>query len=108
MAEVIRVGQLIRPSIAITDRFGNPAAVDGVPAWTVSDPTLGVLEVAVDGMSAIFRARRTGQGQINVAVDADLGEGVQTITGVLDVTILPAAAAVIQFNVPPAEEDPTA
>ena len=108
MAEVLKVGQLIRPSLDIRDRFDNPANVDGVPVWTLSDPTLGILEVAPDGMSAIFRARRTGQGQINVAADADLGEGVRQITGVLDLTVLAAEATLIRFSVGPAEEDPSA
>jgi hypothetical protein len=108
MAEVLQVGQLIRPSIDIRDRFENPAAVDGVPVWTLSDPTLGILEPAADGMSAVFRARRVGTGQVNVTADANLGEGVRTITGVLDVTVLAAEAQVVRFNVPPPELDPSA
>lgn len=107
--ETLKVGQLIRPALDVRDRFGNPAAVDGVPAWTPpTSPTHGILEVAADGMSAIFRARGTGQGSFTVTCDADLGEGVRSITGILSYTVLAAEATVINFNVGPAEEDPSA
>ena len=107
--ETLKVGQLIRPSLDIRDRFGNPAAVDGVPVWSgPTDPSHGVLEVATDGMSAIFRARGVGQGSVTVTVDADLGEGIRQVTGILSYTVLAAEATVVGFNVGPAEEDPGA
>jgi uncharacterized small protein (DUF1192 family) len=39
-------------SVSFKDVLGNAAKVDGVPAWSVTDSTLGTLAVSEDGMSA--------------------------------------------------------
>jgi hypothetical protein len=70
------------------DRKGKPAQVDGVPEWTSSDPTIAKLTPSEDGLSAVVVATdNLGSVQIRVMADADLGEGVEPITGVLDLEI---------------------
>ncbi len=73
---------------------GNPAKVDGAPVWEASDPSILSLAVADDGLSAdIATDGPLGTCQIKVTADADLGQGVRSITGVLDVEVIAAEAA---------------
>lgn len=79
-----KVGLAIQP----VDARGNPAPVDGAPQWSVSDEALLRLDVALDGLSAeLYAVGPLGNAQVTVAADADLGAGVTTIQGVLDVTV---------------------
>jgi len=78
-----------RLSIKPVTAAGNPAKVDGVPIWTVADPSLLRLEVDAENplLATIHAAGPVGTTQVNVQADADLGEGVRAIAGVLDVQI---------------------
>jgi hypothetical protein len=90
------------------DAKGNLAQVEGVPAWGMSDPSLGSLAVAEDGLSAVFTPGSVGTGQVNVSADADLGEGVKTITGILDVEVIAGEATVVEIGVEDIPEVPAA
>lgn len=84
-----KVGLSIQP----VDQYGNAARVDGVPAWSVSDPSIGTLTAAEDGLSAEFvTAGPVGLVQVSVQADADLGEGVRHLTGTLDIQVEPSEA----------------
>lgn len=75
-------------SIEPKTKAGNLANVDGIPQWSVVDGTL--LEITPDatGLSAtITTTGALGTTQVSVTVDADLGEGVTEITGVLDIEV---------------------
>jgi hypothetical protein len=85
-------------SVAFVDAKGNAAPVDGVPAWTVSDGTVLGIEPAADGMLAVITSQGPlGTCQVNVSADADLGAGVTTITGVLDVTVVASQATTVNI-----------
>ena len=85
--------QKVALSIDPRTAAGNPASVDGVPVWTSSDPDIVALEVAEDGKSAVATAAGgLGAAQVSVVADADLGEGVRELTGVLDIEVLAAEA----------------
>lgn len=85
--------QKVTLSIAPVDAAGNPAPVDGVPSWSLSDTKYIGLEVADDGMSATAIAiGLLGTTQVQVAADADLGEGVVTINGTLDIEVVAGQA----------------
>jgi len=72
-------------SIAPKDAKGNPAAVEGAPVWASSDPTILTVEAAADGLSAVAKAvGPLGTAQVSVTADADLGEGVKSISGTMD------------------------
>jgi hypothetical protein len=85
--------QKVALSIQPVTAAGNPAKVDGVPTWSVSDPSILALIVADDGLSAeAVTAGPLGPCQVSVSCDADLGAGVRTISGTLDVTVQAAEA----------------
>ena len=67
--------------------------MDGVPVWATSDAAIASIEPAADGLSCIVRAAANlGSAQVSVTADADLGEGVQPLTGVLDLEVVGGAA----------------
>ena len=83
-------------TLAITNAAGNPATVDGAPVWASSNETVLTVLAAPDGMSAVVDTVAPGTARISVTADADLGSGVQTITGVsedVDVTLGPSSMA---------------
>jgi hypothetical protein len=86
-----------RASIQPVDSKGNPAQIDGLPNWTSSSAAIAsVQNIAPDGLSAdIVPGTSLGTCQINVTADADLGSGVSTISGVLDVQV--AAGQAVAF-----------
>lgn len=78
------------------DVRGNPAAVDGVPSWELSDPALVELVPSIDGLSAVLKARGgIGHVQVSAVADARLGPEVRTIAGVLEIDLLPAEAVAL-------------
>lgn len=85
-------------SIQPVTAAGHPAPVDGVPTWASSDPTVADLVVAADGLSADVVSGNLGTAQISVNADADLGTGVTTITGVLDVQVVAAQAVTLAIT----------
>lgn len=98
-----QVAAFLRPVTAA----GNPAQVDGVPTWSVSDPEKLSVAASPDGMSAVLSAvgPLTEQGipvQVTVEADADLGEGFRPITAVGEVVIRASEAVSmsVQFGTP--------
>jgi len=77
-------------TLNITNAAGNPAQVQGAPVWASSDETVVTVTAAADGMSAMVSSVAPGgPARISVSADADLGQGVLTITGVSeDITIV--------------------
>jgi len=68
------------------------AKIDGKPTWTVASGD-STLEVAEDGLSAnLISADSPGETMIVVEADADLGEGVETISDSIKLTVEGARA----------------
>lgn len=89
----------VSASLSITTAEGNPARVDGLPVWSLTDPAIVTLDVAADGMSALVKATgEFGITQLTVEVDADLGEGVRSITAVGDIAVVEAEAQVVELT----------
>ena len=83
-------------AIAVVDAKGNPAAIDGAPVWEVSDSALLTVTPSADGLSCTVAAvGPLGVGQVKVTVDADLGPGVASIVGLLDVEVLASQAVAV-------------
>lgn len=81
-------GQKVTLSIAPLDAFGQAARIDGLPAWNVSDGALATITPAEDGMSAVLEPLGpVGLLQVQVTADADLGEGIKSLSGTLDVQV---------------------
>jgi len=86
--------QKVTASIQPVDSKGNPAQIQGPAQWSSSNDNIASLQnIAADGLSAdVIPGATLGTCQINVQGDADLGTGVTTITGVLDVQVVAGAA----------------
>jgi len=94
MRLVLTDEQKVNLTIAPVTAAGNPARIDGVPVWVTSDEGVVSLEVSPDGFSAeAVTVGPVGQAQVSVTVDADLGTGVRTLTGILDIEVVAAEAA---------------
>lgn len=90
--------QKVPLSIQPLDQYGNPARVDGVPVWNNSDEALGTLTVAADGLSAEYSTLGPiGTAQVSVTADADLGAGVRSLTGTLDIQVEPSEAVTLNI-----------
>jgi hypothetical protein len=93
---------------SITDREGNPAQVQNV-TWATSDPTVITIEPASDNLSAVAVSHRVGEATILVQADADLGEGVKTLSGSHSISVQAGQAASITVvpGVPTPKDAPT-
>ena len=86
--------QKVALSVTFTSAAGNAAPVDGVPVWASSDETIVSVVASEDGLSAVATAvGPVGQAQVSVTADADMGEGLVAITGLLDVSVIASEAA---------------
>jgi hypothetical protein len=108
MPVIITDTQQVRLTLDIRNKKGNPAPVDGVPQWAISDPNVASVEPDADGMSAIVKANVTGTTQVTATVDADRGEGVRTLAVTDSVQVLAGEAVTVGFVAGTPEEQPTA
>jgi len=95
--------------ITATDRRGNPAPLDGAPTFGSSDEAVCTVEAHPSGDPAMALAKAvgpTGSVQITVSADADLGEGVKPIQGILQIDVLAAEASTLVIATgQPTEQD---
>lgn len=94
----LKAGQGATVTATITGASGQPARVDGTPAWT-AEPADGLssLTPSSDGMTCqIIAGSETQAVLVSMTVDADLGEGVRELIGTLE--------AHVQADVPVEEE----
>ena len=86
MSSTLQAGKVATAAVSWVDQAGNPAKVDGQTTWASSDPTLVTVTVAT-GNSLIANLKSVGPiGDVSIqaTADADMGEGVKTITAVLE------------------------
>lgn len=96
---ILKVTQKLPLSVEFQDKFGNAAAVEGAPAWSLTDAALGSLTVAEDGKSAEFvPSGAAGELKVQVTADADLGEGVKSILGELALTLIAGDAVAVAIK----------
>ena len=85
----------VQVTLAPATAAGNPATLDGIPTWNVIEGD-ATLEVAVDGLSAFLVSGAADvNSKIEVSADADLGEGVVTLTDVIDLAVVAAGASAL-------------
>ncbi len=96
----LQQGEKAKLTLKIADKGGNPAKVqDDKVAWSVSDESLGALNVAADGMSAEYVPNgKAGTLTIQAKGDADLGEGVKEIMGEIQIDVLSGEAVVFELS----------
>lgn len=100
MAFIIPIGFQAKLTIAPKDAKGNPSKIDGTPVWSTSDPaTLTVTADPADPLTAFaVPVGPLATAQAQVSVDADLGAGTKTITGLLDCEIQAGETAVVDIG----------
>ena len=102
---VLTDSQFVTLNVTPVTKAGNPATIDGAPKWSVSDESVLTLEVSEDGLSCkAVTTGKLGDAQVNVVADADMGEGVVEITGVLEVSVKAGAAASVAVTAGTPEE----
>lgn len=99
---ILPTDQKVKALIEPVDAKGNPAKVDDDPQWTSSNDQIAAVAAEPSDGTGIFKAWVTpgallGTCQINVTADADLGSGITTIAGVLDVQVVGGTA--VGFNI---------
>jgi hypothetical protein len=78
---------------------GKDVAVDGKPTWNIQSGN-STIEVAEDGLSATLISSDTpGDTMIVIEADADLGEGVETISDAIRLTVEGAKAQSLGLSV---------
>ena len=100
MSIVARNDQTVSFKVNFRDAFGNVVdQLGSVPAWSVSDPVIGALAVAEDGLSAVFTPTGiNGNVQVSVLVDADPGVNEEALVGTASITMLSGKASVVQLE----------
>jgi len=81
-----------------TTEAGAEATLDGVPNWTVVSGEAAVTP-SDDGLTATIYSSSPGTSQILVEADADLGDGVETISAVITLTVTGAKAKFLGLTV---------
>ena len=98
MAITITSTQKVSAAVQAVDSRGNPALVEDI-VWSVNDEN--VLDIFVDEEDPtnmeIFAVGPLGNAQVTVVADADLGEGVVTLQGILDVTVVSGQAVALEI-----------
>lgn len=85
---VITDSQQIALKVKPETKAGNPAKIDGVPEWSSSDESVVVMTPSEDGLSCdAVGTGKLGTCQVQVTADADIGEGVETITQIETVEV---------------------
>jgi len=98
MEKTINNEQKIQAFITPETVGGNPAPIDGIPSWSVVEGE-STLEIAPDGLSAfLISSANPGKTQYRVRADADMGEGVEEIIVLIDLTVEAAKAAMLGLS----------
>jgi hypothetical protein len=102
MAFILTDEQKVTLTLQPTTAKGKIAPVQGIPAWSISNPIVLSLTIAPDGMSAVATSLAVGSGVVSALADADLSAGVSQISGSLAIQVVPAMASflVLQTGIP--------
>jgi hypothetical protein len=90
MSSTMQAGSLAVVSVAWKDEAGNAAKVDGATTWKSSDESVVKATVST-GNSLICNLEspgKIGNASVQATADADLGDGVKTVTSVLEITVI--------------------
>lgn len=98
--------QKINGQVTPKNKLGQPAPVEtGTVSFASDNPDIAdVVEDPNDETKFTIVGKGEGTTKIKFQADADRGEGVTTITGEIDVTVLPAAASGFGVELSPAED----
>ena len=92
--------QKVSLAISPKTKAGNAAILDGIPVWTLGCVDHFNIAASEDGLSAVISSTgKLGVCQVNVTVDVDMGEGVEAITGTLDIEVKAGKAVDLGMDV---------
>jgi hypothetical protein len=90
--KVLTLEQWLVLKIAPVTKHGRPAPIDGKPSWAVGTMGIIAIEASPDGLACKVEARGIGRTGVTVTADADLGDGVRTISAFVDFEVVAAEA----------------
>lgn len=94
--------QMIQATLAPVTATGKPAKLDGKPAWTIVSGN-STIKIADDGLSAfLISSDQPGDTVFLIEADADLGDGVETISDTVQLHVAGAKAASLGLTLAPA------
>lgn len=100
MTQIMTVTQECDVSVAYYDANNQPAQVDGIPVWSVSDDSVLALTVADDGMSGVVSSKGVvGVSQLSISADADMGQGVRSLVSLADFEIVANEAVTANVSI---------
>jgi hypothetical protein len=81
-------------SVAWLQSNGQSAPVDGPTTWVSSNPSVCQCTVASGNslIANLYAPGPIGTVQIQASADADMGEGMQPVTSVMDITVIAGQA----------------
>jgi hypothetical protein len=107
MSNTMQTGTYATLSIEWVDDHGNPAKVDGATEWASSDESIATITVATGNplIANVQSVGPIGPVQMQATADADLGDGVKTITATCDISVIAgeASGGEIKFTQSPAQ-----
>lgn len=96
--KVLVPGEKATGKISITDAQGNPAKVDGIPAYSLTDDSMGVVEAAADGLTFSFTSSgKVGSCLLQVRADADLSGAVEELLGEGEIEVVSGKAVKVEL-----------
>lgn len=108
MAFELSTGFQVPVAVEFRDRKGNPAPVEGTPEWSTDNSELLAISPSEDGMSCnVASVGPIGTATVTLSADADLGAGVRSIIGTLEVSVTTGGATEVVLTPGEASEIPT-
>lgn len=95
--------QKIKVTVAPKTAAGNDATIDGAVNFSKIEGDATIEPIEGEPNSAYLVSGAEGNSVIEVSADADLGEGVNTITDRIDLAVVPAAASALGITAGEAE-----
>lgn len=103
MATQIKSGTYLTVSVEWKDKGGNAVPVDGPTTWESSDPSIATVEVSTGNplIANVKSVGPIGTVKIGASADADLGQGVRTVSCSLDVEVIKGDAVMGEITAAP-------
>jgi len=90
MSETMSVGSFAILQATWRGSHGNDAKVDGDTVWASSDPSVCAVAIYTEDsrLSIVFAPGGLGAAQVQATADADLGEGVKSVTALITIEVI--------------------
>jgi hypothetical protein len=92
--------------IRAEDRRGEPAPIADITFSSSDESVVTVTQDANDPATALIKARKAGTAQIHFEGDADLGDGVNKLSGTEDIVVVAGQAVRLTASVGTPVEQP--